>query len=166
MNYFYLERNHRLLDKFMMYNLRIKVNECCKFCYSCRFWDEESARIEIYHQVLLRLEVLVTGCHYLAHPGNFYRTGKRVVGGFVELKLENDLARPLFRPDFPFRELHNRILKWLLKRMMQVVLFLPRGEEYRYITGVLQIKTHFLAMLTQYVVYSVTEVVLAPSVRK
>jgi hypothetical protein len=35
------------------------------------------------------------------------------------LKLKNDLARPLFRPDFPFRELHNRIFKRWFKRMMQ-----------------------------------------------
>jgi hypothetical protein len=50
--------------------------------------------------------------------------------------------------------------------MMRVVLFLPRGDEYRYITVVLQIKTLSLAVLTQHFVYSGTEVVLALLVRE
>jgi hypothetical protein len=77
-------KKSQVLDKFMVDYRRIRVNESCKFSYSCRFRDRESARIEIYHQVLFRLVVLVTGCHYKAHPGNFYRIGDKVVGGFVE----------------------------------------------------------------------------------
>jgi hypothetical protein len=52
--------------------------------------------------------------------------------------------------------------------MMQVMLFLPRGEEKRYITvtGVLPIKTLSLAALRHYVVYSGTEVVRALLVRE
>jgi hypothetical protein len=74
----------------------------------------------------------------------------------------------LFRPDFPFRELHNRIFQRLLqvKRMMAVVLFLPSGEEYWYTIGVLQIKTLSLEVLTQYVFYSGTDVVLVENNRK
>jgi hypothetical protein len=50
--------------------------------------------------------------------------------------------------------------------MMQVLLFLPRGEEYGNITGILHFKTLSIAVLTQYVVYSGTEVVLALVVRE
>ena len=58
------------------------------------------------------------------------------------------------------------IFQRLLKRMMAVVLFLPSGEEYWYTIGVLQIKTLSLEVLTQYVFYSDTDVVLVENNRK
>jgi hypothetical protein len=78
--------------------------------------------------------------------GNFHRTGNRVVRGVVEgiAKTLNWFSETLVQAGLSYpgdseTEFFNRFVK----RMMQVVLFLPRGEEYWYTTGIFTLQNTF-----------------------